>query len=325
MAIAVIKVDLVNVLITGGAGFIGSNLAKSLDNDGHNITIFDNFFYGKEKQLSNLGDKLRHNCYKIDVRNDSTKVEYELEKNKPDYIFHLAALSSAPMCTQAPKDAIDINVRGFQNIMESAWYYKVKRVVYASTSSLYNGMMLPWNENMCIKPKTFYEASFHDREALAFAYFHENNVESIGLRFFSVYGPNEKHKGKYANNITQFLWDLQADRHPVIYGDGLQARDFVYVDDVVDALKRAAFTEHDLLKCNIINVGTGNNYTFNQIVHLLNEKLGNSIKPEYRSNPINNYVRYTRADISKAKHLLRWEPKVSLTEGVDKLVKFYEN
>ena len=314
-----------NILITGGAGFIGSNLAKSLDQDGHNVTIFDSFYYGKELQLRNLGDKLRHNCYKIDVRNDSTKVEYELEKNKPDYIFHLAALSSAPQCTQAPKDCMQVNVIGFQNIMESAWYYKVKKVVYASTSSLYNGMQLPWNESMCVRPKTFYEASFHDREALAFAYFHENNVQSVGLRFFSVFGPNESHKQKFANNITQFLWDLKADRSPIVYGDGKQMRDFVYVDDVVDALKLAAFSEHELLKCNIINVGSGTNFSFNQIVNYLNEKLGKDIKTEYRSNPINNYVRNTKADISKAKHLLRWEPKVSLSDGIDKLVQFYAN
>lgn len=312
-----------NILITGGAGFIGSNLAKSLDKDGHNVTIFDSFYYGKEIQLKNLGDKLRHNCYKIDVRNDSTKVEYELERNKPDYIFHLAALSSAPQCSQAPKDCMQVNVIGFQNIMESAWYYKVKKVVYASTSSLYNGMQLPWNENMCVRPKTFYEVSFHDREALAFAYFHENNVQSIGLRFFSVYGPNEHHKGKYANNITQFLWDIKNNRSPIIYGDGRQARDFVYVDDVVKALKLAAFSEHELLKCNIINIGTGDNYTFNDIVQYLNTKLGTNVNPEYRSNPINNYVRYTKADIDKAKLLLKWEPKVSLMEGIDKLIQYY--
>jgi len=312
-----------NILITGGAGFVGSNLANSLDDGNNNITIFDNFYYGKANQIGNLNEKLRHNVYKIDVRNDSTKVEYELEKNKPDYIFHLAALSSAPQCTAAPKDAVAVNVLGFQNILESAWYYKVKKIVYASTSSMYAGHQLPWNEEMCIRPHTVYEASFHDREALAFAYWHEYGVESVGLRFFSVYGPNEKHKQKYANNITQFLWDLQADRRPKLYGDGRQMRDFVYVDDVVEALKQAAFYKHELLKCNIINIGTGLNYSFNEIVDRLNKKLGKDIKPEYFTNPITNYVRNTKADISKANNLLRWEPKVSLDEGMDKLVQFY--
>ena len=313
-----------NILICGGAGFIGSNLAKSLDKDGHhNITIFDNFYYGKDKQLSNLGDKLRHNCYKVDVRNDSTKVEYELQKCKPEIIFHLAALSSAPMCTQAPKDAIQINVNGFQNIMEAARYYHVKKVVYASTSSLYNGIQLPWNENMCIKPKSHYEASFHNREALAFSYFHEDEVQSVGLRFFSVYGNNQRHKGKYSNNLTQFIWDIQADRSPIVFGDGRQGRDFIHVNDVVEALKIAAFSEHTLLKCNIINIGTGVSTSFNDIIKMINERLGKNIKPEYRSNPINNYVRNTRADISKAKHLLRWEPKIAVSDGVDMEIKTY--
>lgn len=285
--------------------------------------IFDNYYYSKPQQQNNLVEELRHNVYKIDVRNGTGKIEMELEHNKPEYIFHLAALSSAPMCSAAPVDCMNVNVGGFQTIMEAARYYKIKRVVYASTSSMYNGKQLPWNEEMCIQPKTHYEASFHNRETLAHGYWNEEGVESIGLRFFSVYGPNEKHKGKYANNITQFLWDMNLNKSPMIYGDGQQARDFVYVDDVVDALKRAAFTEHECLKCNIINVGTGNNYTFNQIVHLLNERLGSSIKAEYRSNPLKNYVRYTRADNTKAKHLLKWEPKVSITEGVDKLIKFY--
>lgn len=312
-------------MITGGAGFIGSNLANSLYKDGHDVLIFDNYYYGKPQQLNNLCEPLRHCVYKLDLRNGTGKIEMELEHNPIDYIFHLAALSSAPMCTAAPVDCMAVNVGGFQTMLESAWYYKIKKVVYASTSSLYSGHQLPWNENMCITPHTLYEASFHNRETMAFSYFHEFGVQSVGLRFFSVYGPNEKHKGKYANNITQFLWDMNMDKSPVIYGDGQQARDFIYVDDVIDALKRAAFTEHELLKCNIINVGTGTSHTFNQIVHVLNERLGKQVTAEYRSNPLNNYVRFTRADISKAKHLLRWEPKTSLTEGVDKIIKFYEN
>lgn len=285
--------------------------------------IFDNFYYGKAQQQNNLDENLRHNVFKIDVRNGTGKIEMELEHNKPEYIFHLAALSSAPMCTQDPIGCMAVNVGGFQTILEAARYYKIKKVVYASTSSMYNGKQLPWNEEMCIKPKTHYEVSFHNRETLAHGYYNEEGVESVGLRFFSVYGPNEKHKGKYANNITQFLWDMNMNKSPVIYSDGQQARDFIYVDDVVDALKRAAFTEHELLKCNIINVGTGNNYTFNQIVHILNERLGKQVTAEYRSNPLNNYVRFTRADISKAKHLLRWEPKTSLIEGITKTILHY--
>ena len=310
-------------MITGGAGFVGSNLAQSLDDGNNNITIFDNFYYGKPNQIGNLNEKLRHSVYKIDVRNDSLKIEYELEKNKPDYIFHLAALSSAPQCTQAPKDALQVNVNGFQNMLEAAWHYKVKKVVYASTSSMYQGHQLPWNEEMCIRPRTMYEATFHDREALAFAYFHEFGVQSVGLRFFSIYGPNESHKKKYANNITQFLWDLQQDKRPKLYGDGRQMRDFVHVDDVVAALKQAAFYEHELLNCNIINIGTGINVSFNEIVKSLNKKMGKDIQPEYFTNPIPNYVHNTKADISKAKHLLRWEPKICLSEGIDKLIHHY--
>ena len=287
--------------------------------------IFDNYYYGKDRQCNNLCEDLRHSVFKIDVRNGTGKIEMELQHNKPDFIFHLAALSSAPMCSAAPVDAMNVNVNGFQTIMEAAWYYKIKKVVYASTSSMYAGHQLPWNENICITPHTVYEASFHNREALAWSYFHEFGVQSVGLRFFSVYGPNEKHKGKYANNVSQFLWDIQDNRSPILYGDGNQTRDFVYVDDVVEALKLAAFSDHELLKCNIVNVGTGQNMSFNGVINLINGKLDKSIRPEYRTNPLNNYVRHTKADVSKASHLLRWRPKTTVVDGIDKLIEFYAN
>ena len=148
---------------------------------------------------------------------------------------------------------LDTNIMGFVNVMTHARKVGAKKVIYASSSSLYNGNAIPWLETLPITPRTFYEASFKAREDIAAAYYGQYGFKSIGMRFFTVYGPNERHKGQYANNITQFLWAAQADESLVVYGDGTQERDFIHVDDVVTALKLAMDYDQE----GIFNVGTG--------------------------------------------------------------------
>ena len=138
------------------------------------------------------------------------------------------------------------------------------------------------------------------------------------MRFFSVYGPHERAKGKYANIISQFMWLMRENRAPVIYGDGSQTRDFIHVSDVVRACLAAAEAD---VGCEVINIGTGRETSFNRVIELLNEELGRSIEPEYVENPIKNYVSETLADISKARELLGFKPSVSLEEGIRLLVK----
>lgn len=307
-------------LIVGGAGFVGSNLAESLDKDGHEVMIFDNFMYGKDSQIGNLPERLRNNVFRIDVKNSTAKIEMELQHDKPDIIFHLAARSSAPQCTMDPVGAVETNVCGFQKMLEAAYYFKVNKVVYASTSSMYNGHRIPYNEEMCIQTHSLYESTFHARESIAFSYFHEWNVNSVGLRFFSVYGPHESHKKQYANNITQFIWDIKKGKQPVVFGNGNQSRDFVYVDDVVEALKLAAFSD---VKCDIFNVGTGNNHSFNEIIKEINTQMDTKIYPEYRTNPLKNYVLHTKADITKIHNILKWSPYISMQEGIRKQIEYY--
>ena len=141
----------------------------------------------------------------------------------------------------------------------------------------------------------------------------------MGLRYFSCYGPHEKSKKTYANLITQFLWDMQEDRQPVIFGDGKQTRDFTYVDDIVEANMLAM----DYGKFDIFNVGKGESADLNNVVKILNEKLGKSIQPLYRENTIKNYVQHTLADTSKAEQLLKFRAKVSLEDGIEKLIGCY--
>lgn len=246
------------LLVTGGAGFIGSNLANSLVNEveedktsyrtnksptvetneshlrdesdvrGCTVIALDDLSLGTP---SNLSKKVRF------ANGSVMNYDLVLELTKDcDYIFHQAALSSSPMFVDDPRLGMDVNLMGFMNVMEAAKRNNVKKVIYASSSSLYNGLPTPYRESDNIRPKTFYESSFYCRETIAQTYRLEYGLDSIGLRYFSVYGPNEKHKGRFANNISQFIWDMaEKGKSPVIYGDGSQSRDFTFVEDVVQA------------------------------------------------------------------------------------------
>ena len=255
------------------------------------------------------------------VKGSVMDYELTLELSKGcDYIFHSAAKSSSPMFKNDPREGVDVNVLGFMNLMESAKRNKVKKVIFASSSSMYSGLPIPFKESQTITPKTFYEASFYCREILARSYYLENGLNSIGLRYFSVYGPNEKHKGNFANNISQFLWNMTNGDSPIIYGDGTQTRDFTFVDDVVQANILALQSEER--EFGIYNIGTGIETSFSRIVEIINQHLGTDISATYVDNPIKNYVRKTMADISLAKSELEYEPTwKSPEDGIAALIK----
>jgi UDP-glucose 4-epimerase len=191
------------------------------------------------------------------------------------------------------------------------------KIVYASTSSIYNRNPIPYKEDMPIHVTDYYTECRYAIERLARLYYDLYNVKSIGLRLFSVYGPREEHKGKYANIVSQFLWAMLKDQSPIIYGDGSQTRDFIYVSDVVNAFILAMFSNID---CDIFNVGTGKNYSFNEVINLLNKYLGKDIKPIYKPNPIKNYVYHTLADTTKAEKILGFKAKISLEEGIRNII-----
>jgi UDP-glucose 4-epimerase len=360
------------ILVTGGAGFIGSNLANALSHETQNSSQ-----YPAEQQLKSQSQGVNHiNDGRNNKNNDvialddlslgipsnlskdvrlvkGSVMDYDLvlELGKDcDYIFHQAALSSSPMFLDDPRTGIDTNVMGFMNVMESAKRNKVKKVIYASSSSIYNGLPRPYKESVNVTPKTFYESSFYCREVIAQTYNLEYGIESIGLRYFSVYGPNERHKGRFANNISQFIWDMaEKQKSPIIYGDGTQTRDFTFVDDVVRANILAMGKQNNRLagegsdndndnakehwRKNILdsgfgvyNIGTGIQTSFNSVVEIINNLLGTDIRPTYTKNPINNYVQHTLADISLARLELGYEPKWrNVEEGIKQLLSQYRS
>lgn len=302
------------VLVTGGAGFIGSNITEKISED-HDVVVLDDLYLGNKKNVDDYGvEFVKGSVMDAELVNKVCK--------QCDYVFHNAAMSSSPMFKEQPELGMEVNVLGFMNVMKAALDNGVKKVIYASTSSMYNGNPLPFSENQPITAKTFYEASFRTREIVAQTYYYENNLSSIGLRYFSVYGPKELHKGQYANNISQFLWDMMEGKSPIIYGDGTQRRDFTFVHDVVSANILAMTSNIDF---GIFNVGTGIGTSFTDLVALINKILGMSIEPQYIENPLKNYVHDTIADLSLISKSLGYRPQWSLEKGIRFLVDYCKN
>ncbi|MFB3765640.1 MAG: NAD-dependent epimerase/dehydratase family protein [Methanotrichaceae archaeon] len=291
-------------LVTGGAGFIGSNLVEALV-DNYEVTVLDNLHTGSIKNLEKVGRDIKviegscNDCLSLDL--------------SPDVIFHLGIPSSSPMYKKNPNLCGEA-INGMISIMELARRSSSRKVIFASSSSLYSGIPVPHREDAIIQVTDYYTEARLAIERIAELYCKLYGIDYAGMRFFSVYGPHEEAKKSYANMITQFLWGMREGHAPVIFGDGMQTRDFTYVKDVVDALILASKKG-----TGIFNVGTGKSYTFNQVVDLLNEMLGKDLRPEYKENPIKNYVMHTLADTAKI-NALGFKARYSLREGVKELL-----
>ncbi|MFB6145776.1 MAG: NAD-dependent epimerase/dehydratase family protein [Candidatus Nanohaloarchaea archaeon] len=304
-------------LVTGGAGFIGSNLVEALVDRDVGVVVLDNLYLGSEDNLSEVKDKVRFIDGSV---NDRESVEEAIKGC--DTVFHLAARSSSPMHKENPEKGAHVNIEGFITVADAAVEEGVEKIVYASTSSMYGSVEPPHREDMDVTPTNLYTASKMSREKYAEVYSYKHDIQTTGLRFFSVYGPHERAKGEFANVVTQFLWKMMDGDQPVIWGDGEQERDFVFVEDVVKANLLAA-ERLDESDGEVFNVGTGDPVTFNQVVEKLNEKLGTDIDAERIENPRSKYVRKHQADYSKAREVLGFEPDYSFDEGVTKIVDYY--
>ena len=299
------------VLVTGGAGFIGSNIANHLapDND---VIVVDNCYLGTPENLDTAVE-----FYDQSVLDDELPTDV-------DVVFHLAALSSSAMHEEDPQQGVRVNVEGFVNVAEQARQDGCDTVVYATTSSIYGDRTEPSPEDMAVTVNTGYEASKLARERYGEYFSNHYGMSMAGLRFFSVYqgyGGAEAHKGEYANVIAQFADDIANGESPVLYGDGTQTRDFTHVSDIVSGTVGAA--EHELN--GIYNVGTGESYSFNTVVEMLNEALETGVEPEYVDNPIPEsvYVHDTCADASKLHEAIGWEPEIGFQEGIKRVCSVY--
>ncbi len=273
---------------------------------GEDVVVLDNMHTGSPSNLEDLKGSLeliKASC------NDLSEMDLHPEK-----IYHLGIPSSSPMYKKNPY-LVGEALNGFTSVFELA-KRSGSRVIYASSSSLYNGLLPPHREDMIIQVTDYYTEARLAMERMAELYKRLYGVSSIGMRFFSVYGPKETAKKEYANMVTQFLWEMRGGRTPLIFGDGTQTRDFTYVKDVVTALRLGMNSDYH----GILNVGTGKAYSFNEVIEILNQKLGCKMKPKYAANPIKNYVQHTLADTSKAEKEIDFKAQVSLEAGLDKIM-----
>jgi len=298
----------VKVVVTGGAGFIGSNLTRRLRSLGHQVSVLDNLHTGSRENLKGLDAPLI----------EASSREIGRLGLQSDLVFHLGIPSSSPMYKRSPYLVGDA-INDMLAVLEYARAENAK-LVFASSSSLYNGLPPPHTEDMHVQVTDYYTECRLTIERLAELYARLHGVSSVALRFFSVYGPYERAKREYANIVTQFLWDLKQGRQPIIYGDGTQTRDFIHVSDVVEACLLAA---EKPFQFEVFNVGTGQSTSFNEVIRLLNEALGTEIKPRMVPNPIAMYVPATQADTTKAREKLGFTAQVTLEEGVRRLIASY--
>ena len=301
------------ILITGGAGFIGSNFCHHFL-EKYDLTVIDNLQLGTPENLPE-GVKF--------IQGDAGKLE-DLKRCGDSFfaIIHLAGTSSAPMFGGEGLVPGYLNsIQSFLVSLEFAREVSAEKFLYASTSSLYGNNPPPLTEDQVVEPPNHYAVTKFCYEHAARCY-HQvyPELQLVGFRFMSVYGPREEAKGPYANLVSQFLWDFSRGIAPVVYGDGSQSRDFTEVRDITQALDRALETPE--LGCDVFNIGRGESTSFNDLIRALQAVLNTDLEPQYIPNPVREqYVQTQHADISKIQQKLGYVPQISLEQGVQDLVE----
>ena len=299
--------------VTGGAGFIGSHLVKNLVERGNEVIVIDNLNTGKKKNVKKNFKKI--NFFEVDIRDFST-IE-DIMKNV-DGIFHEAALASVQDSFRIPDKFFDVNVKGTENIFKIGKKLGIK-VVYASSSSVYgNPISIPIKENDDKNPLNPYAKTKLENDKMAEKYA-KNGLKVIGLRYFNVFGPGQSKE--YAGVIKLFLERIQQGLSPLINGDGLQVRDFVYVDDVVNANMLAMESNID---GKFFNIGTGTTISVLDLANMIIKFSGLKLKPIHRL-AVPGDVRATQADITKAKTMLKWKPTTSIQDWLKNTVLDVKN
>ena len=301
-------------LVTGGAGFIGSHLVEALVANGEQVQVLDNFSTGRWENLSAVRD--RAEVIEGDVR-DPQAVRRAI--NGVEVVAHLAAVVSVERSLQNPQETMDVNTEGTLNFLEAARRVGVSRFLFASSAAVYGDHSeLPLREDLPLRPLSPYAASKVAGEALCHAYRAAYGLPTVILRFFNVYGPRQDPHSPYSGVISIFVGRMLQGLPPIVYGDGLQTRDFVYVGDVVAALIRAG--EGDGAAGAVVNIARGEETGVLRLVTLLNQALGTALEPEF-APPRAGEIRRSAGDPRRAQAVLGWQPTVGLAEGLSRLVR----
>lgn len=302
------------ILLTGGAGFIGSNILKTIQNEAKSIRVVDNLSTGNMKNIKILGNTEF-------IWGDLTDMETcrRITKNI-DVICHQAALGSVPRSIDDPLSTHNNNVNGFTNLLVAAKENNVKRIVYASSSSVYgNDKNMPKKEEVIGEQLSPYAVSKHVNELYAKVFYECFDIETIGLRYFNVFGPNQNPNGQYAAVVPKFIKILTDEKQPIINGDGEYSRDFTYVANVVYANILAMTTENKDAFGKVINIANGGNVTINQLYNTIAKHLKSDIRPLY-TDARKGDIPHSNANIDLAKRVLNYEPLISFEEGIRRTI-----
>ncbi len=305
-------------LVTGGAGFIGSNLARHILAKSHDVVIVDNFATGKPENLDDIRDNITFIEGDIRCRDTMDKAIDGCAA-----IFHEAALGSVPRSVKDPVTSHDVNVNGTINVLESARALGVKRVVFAASSSAYGDQKeSPKHEGMVPAPISPYAASKLACEGYLQAYAAAYGMETVSLRYFNVFGPFQDPNGAYAAVIPAFVSRLLKGEDPVVFGDGEQSRDFCYIENVCHANWLAAHAPAEVCTGEAVNIACHYATSLNQILGKLGELLGTSVNAVYQEDRPGD-VKHSLADISRAKATIGYEPQVYFEEGLERAIDWY--
>lgn len=314
------------ILITGGAGFIGSNLTEYFLAKGYKVVVLDNFATGHRHNLAAVAAHPQFKLIEGDIRNINDCV---VAVEGVDYVLHQAALGSVPRSIGDPVTTNDVNVSGFLNMLVAARDAKVKRFVYAASSSTYGDSQgLPKVEEVIGKPLSPYAITKYVNELYAEIFGKTYGLETIGLRYFNVFGRKQDPKGAYAAVIPKFVMQLMQHQSPIINGDGNYSRDFTYIDNVIQMNELAMTTTQPEAINTVFNTAFGDRNTLNDLVGYLKAYLGEydkSIKDisiEYGPNRAGD-IPHSLASIDKAQRLLGYAPQFSLQQGLKEAVGWY--
>ncbi len=303
-------------LVTGGAGFIGSNIAEELVAQGEEVVVFDNLSTGHEKNIEHISADITF--IKGDIRNPD---EVGKAMVGVDHVLHQAALASVPRSIEDPVLVNDVNINGTLNILEEARKTGVKSLVYAASSSAYGETeRLPKREDILPQPLSPYAVTKLVGEYYCSVYSNVYGLPAISVRYFNVFGPRQDPASQYAAVIPIFISHMLKDKSPTIFGDGEQSRDFTYVKNIVNANILASRCPE--ASGQVVNVACGDRYTLNELYAKLREMTGADVDPVYEDTRVGD-IRHSHADISMAKNLFGYTVEVPFEEGLKKTVEWY--
>jgi UDP-N-acetylglucosamine 4-epimerase len=323
MSIELNKIKENSFLVTGGAGFIGSNLVEFLLNHhAKKVRVLDNFSNGHRKNIESFISDPAFELVEGDIR------DLETCKNacaNIDFVSHQAALGSVPRSINDPITTNEVNVSGFLNMLVAVKDANVKRMVYAASSSTYgDSKSLPKIESIIGNPLSPYAVTKYVNELYAHVFALNYGVQTIGLRYFNVFGPKQDPNGAYAAVIPLFVQAILENKSPFINGDGEQTRDFTYIENAVQANIKAMLSNNDEAVNQIYNIAVGDRTSLKQMFEILREIESKDIEPVYRENRKGD-VRDSLANISKAKDFIGYDPEVRFKEGLIKTYNWYKN